>query len=37
MAITLLSARLVLRDISLADWPAVHAYASHPAVSRFQP
>ncbi len=31
------SARLVLRELELSDWPAVHAYSSEPGVTRYQP
>jgi [ribosomal protein S5]-alanine N-acetyltransferase len=37
VSVQLTSQRLVLRDLELGDWPAVHAYASRPEVYRFQP
>jgi [ribosomal protein S5]-alanine N-acetyltransferase len=37
MPFTLKTERLILRDFSADDWPAVYAYASHPEVYRFQP
>lgn len=36
MALSLLSERILIRDFTLADWPAVQAYGSRPEVYRFQ-
>lgn len=35
--IRLTGQRLVLRDLEMADWPAVHAYSARPEVARYQP
>jgi [ribosomal protein S5]-alanine N-acetyltransferase len=37
MSLSLTSKRIVLRDFTSADWPAVQAYADRPEVYRFQP
>jgi ribosomal-protein-alanine N-acetyltransferase len=37
MSLLLMSDRVILRDLSFSDWPAVHAYASRPEVYQFQP
>lgn len=34
---TLRGQQLVLRDIAMDDWPAVHAYSSRPDVVQYQP
>jgi [ribosomal protein S5]-alanine N-acetyltransferase len=37
VAAILTSERLILRDLTTEDWPAVHAYATRPEVFRYQP
>jgi RimJ/RimL family protein N-acetyltransferase len=32
----LIGQRLVLRELDVADWPAVHAYSARPEVARYQ-
>ena len=33
----LIGRRLVLRELNVEDWPAVHAYSARPEVARYQP
>jgi len=33
----LIGPRLVLRELTVEDWPKVHAYSAHPEVVRYQP